>query len=92
MGMTSVLLTFLNWLALICIIAIGRARFRSGLGAYINMEITMNLLNWVPISFLLLVVAVILGFSLKKSARIQAVAAGALMAAVWVVGILGGRN
>ncbi len=92
LGMTSVVLTFLNWLALICIIAIARARFRSGFGAYINMEISLNLENWIPISLLLLVVAAIFGFALEKSARIQAVAAGALMVAVWVVGILGGRN
>jgi hypothetical protein len=92
LGLTSVLLTFLNWLALICIFALALAKFRSGFGAYIDMEIETNFEIWEQISFLLLVVAVILGFALKKSARIQAVVAGTLMVAIWVVGYFGGRN
>ena len=90
--MMSVLLTFLNWLALICIFGLSLARFRSGFGAYINREIATSFEIWAPISFLLLVLAVILGFALKKSARIQAVVAGTLMVAIWVVGHFGGRN
>lgn len=92
LGITSVVLTSLNWLALICFMALAKARFRSGFGAFIHSIFQENFDTWAPVSILLLVVAVILGFALKKSARVKAVAAGALMVAVWVVNILGGLN
>jgi hypothetical protein len=92
LGITSVALTSLNWLALMCFIAIEKARLHSGFGAYIKSQIAMNQDTFVSVSFLLSVIAVILGVALQKSARIQAVAAGLLLVAFWVVGILGGLN
>ncbi len=92
LGITSVVLTSLNWLALMGFLAIEKARLRSGFGAYIKSQIAMIQDTFVSVSFLLLIVAVILGFALQKSARIQAVGAGLLMVAFWIVGILGRLN
>lgn len=90
MGLTSVSLTLLNWLWLFFAFAI--ARVKSGLGSHISMSIWASFNVWAPISFMLVVTAFFLGFTLKKSARVQAVAAGTLLIAVWVIGHLGGRN
>ncbi len=90
MGLTSLALTFLNWLWLVFVFAL--ARVKSGLGSDINMRISASFDVWAPISFMLVVTAFFLGFTLKKSARVQAVAAGTLMIAVWLVGYLCGRN
>jgi hypothetical protein len=50
----------------------------------------LNLDRWAIVNILVAIVAATLGVALKGAARLQAIAAGSLMAATWIVGILVG--
>jgi membrane associated rhomboid family serine protease len=64
LGVASIALMFLNWLAFVLVIILRRQ--------YIDLE------TRAPTSFLVSVLAVVLAFALKKSPRIQVVAVGIL--------------
>jgi hypothetical protein len=84
LGLASVSLTLFNWLAFIVTIMAGRTSMRVG--------VALSLDIWAPISVLIALASTALAFALAGMARIYAVSAALLMAAIWVIGFLGGRN
>jgi hypothetical protein len=83
LSLTSVLLTSLNWIALMSMIIIGKTRMP------VSVHLDLNV--WAPISIVAGVLAATFGVALKGAARVQAVIGGFLMGAIWVTGILIGR-
>jgi len=81
LGLASILLTFMAWLISVLLL----------LAAQIGIQVRTYLYSWPAISILIAIVGASLGFVLKGAARIQAIVAGSLMAAIWIIEIVTGR-
>ncbi len=82
LGLISVLLTLVNWLAFV--FALFAMRIGLQVGPYVD--------SYAAISVIIAILGAGLGCALRGTARIQAVVGGSLMATIWLIGILVGRN
>src|SRR5258706_7706565 len=80
LGLASILLTFIDWLTFVLLIIALQTRI-----------IIINPDDWSTVSVLIAILGASLGFALTGAARTQAIVAGSLMAAIWIIGFVTGR-